>query len=411
MFSVFLSDAQELIQSYYYADGYAVLPKMLLERKNDIVIPFSITKNKEKKAGILYMNKNNSIKEAILFEGKDNYVINEIIESKNGNLLVSAEGYSEEGQESLYFIELNQNGIINDFVFNEDGNELDPFAILELGENIVIGGFVKNRELVSNSFYNMYSEKQMIYVAEFTKSGKKIWSKGFDLVGYEKGICNQMIKQDNGIVLLCHANKIGEQMAPLLINIDFKGNIKNIVELGISGNIVIGSRIVNVNNQTKLVGSYINDVSYLFNYLFNENLKVVESSEYIMPGRILINSFNKNTIFGSIFKDKTYNNLVINFTNNSCIISEFGSEKTDMLIGKAQKSFFGYRIGNANDIASSIMIFKNIDSFLLIGKQKSNLFVNDNIKYNIETKFIKSNINKGVSKLKVISVSDNFIKF
>ena len=82
-----------------------------------------------------------------------------------------------------------------------------------------------------------------------------------------------------------------------------------------------------------------------------------------------------------------------------------------MLIGKAQKSFFGYRIGNANDIASSIMIFKNIDSFLLIGKQKSNLFVNDNIKYNIETKFIKSNINKGVSKLKVISVSDNFIKF
>ena len=123
MFSVFLSDAQELIQSYYYADGYAVLPKMLLERKNDIVIPFSITKNKEKKAGILYMNKNNSIKEAILFEGKDNYVINEIIESKNGNLLVSAEGYSEEGQESLYFIELNQNGIINDFVFKVSSPE------------------------------------------------------------------------------------------------------------------------------------------------------------------------------------------------------------------------------------------------------------------------------------------------
>ncbi len=410
MFSVFLSDAQELIQSYYYNDGYAVLPKMLLERKNDIVIPFSITKSKEKKAGILYMNKNNSIKEAILFEGKDNYVINEIIESKNGNLLVSAEGYSEEGQESLYFIEMNQNGIINDFVFNEDGNELDPFAILELGENIIIGGFVKNRELVSNSFYNMYSEKQMIYVAEFTKSGKKIWSKGFDLVGYEKGICNQMIRQDNGIVLLCHANKIGEQMAPLLINIDFKGNIKNIVELGISGNIVIGSRIVNVNNQTKLVGSYTNDVSYLFNYLFNENLKIVESSEYIMPGRILINSFDGNTIVGSIFKDKTYNNLVINFTNNSCVINEFGSEKTDMLIGSSGESFFGYKIGNVIDVVSSIMIFKNIDSFLLIDKQKGKLFINDNIKYNIEAKFIKSNINKGVSKLKALSVSEKFME-
>tara|TARA_B110000879_G_scaffold185014_1_gene245065 strand:+ start:938 stop:2200 length:1263 start_codon:yes stop_codon:yes gene_type:complete len=410
MFSVFLSDAQELIQSYYYADGYAVLPKMLLERKNDIVIPFSITKNKEKKAGILYMNKNNSIKEAILFEGKDNYVINEIIESKNGNLLVSAEGYSEEGQESLYFIELNQNGIINDFVFNEDGNELDPFAILELGENIVIGGFVKNRELVSNSFYNMYSEKQMIYVAEFTKSGKKIWSKGFDLAGYEKGICNQMIKQDNGIVLLCHANKIGEKMAPILINIDFKGNIKNIVEVGISNNIVIGSRIVNINNQTKLVGSYMNNVSYLFNYLFNENLKVIESSEYIMPGRILINSFDANTIVGSIFKDKTYNNLVINFTDNSCIVNEFGSDKTDMLIGKVGKSFFGYKIGNINNVISRVMIFNNIDSSLPIDKQKGKLFVNDNIKYNIETKFIKSSINKGVAKVKRLNVSDKFMR-
>ena len=144
-FCVFFSNAQELVQSYYYDDGFAILPKMILERQNDIVIPFSITRNEEKKAGILYLNKDNSINDAILFEGKDNYVINEIIESKNGNLLVSAEGYSKEGQESLYFIELNESGIINDFVFNEGGNELDPFAILELSENIIIGGFVKRR--------------------------------------------------------------------------------------------------------------------------------------------------------------------------------------------------------------------------------------------------------------------------
>ncbi|MBT5353902.1 MAG: hypothetical protein HOL56_02280, partial [Flavobacteriales bacterium] len=73
IFTIQLS-AQDIMKSYSYSDGYAVLPKMLLERKNDIVIPFSITKNKEKKAGVLYMNKDNSIKDAILFEGKDNYV-------------------------------------------------------------------------------------------------------------------------------------------------------------------------------------------------------------------------------------------------------------------------------------------------------------------------------------------------
>ena len=84
--------------------------------------------------------------------------------------------------------------------------------------------------------------------------------------------------------------------------------------------------------------------------------------------------------------------------------------KTDMLIGRARKSFFGYKIGNVNNVVSSIMIFKNIDSFLLIDKQKGKLFVNDNIKCNIETKFIKSNINKGVSKLKALSVSEKFME-
>ena len=115
MFSVFLSDAQELVQSYYYTDGYSIIPKMVLERENDNVIAYSITKNEEKKAGVLYINKDNTIKDAILFQGADSYVINEIIEADDGNLLISAEGYSPEGQESLYFIELEDNEIVNEF--------------------------------------------------------------------------------------------------------------------------------------------------------------------------------------------------------------------------------------------------------------------------------------------------------
>jgi hypothetical protein len=408
-FLMSIVSAQELVQSYYYNDGYGILPRTPLERGKDIVIPFSITKNQDKKAGILYLNKDNSIKNAILFEGKDNYVINEIIESKNGNLLVSAEGYSQEGQESLYFIELNKYSIVNDFIFNENGNELDPFAILELGDNVLIGGFVKSRELVSSSFYNMYSEKQMIYVAEFTKNGQKKWSKGFDLVGYEKGICNQMSRKDNNIFLLCHANKIGEKMAPILIKIDLQGNIIKIVEIGKLNTIVIGSKIANVDNQIKLVGSYTHNQSYLINYVFDKNLKLVESSEYVMPGRILINYFDNNIILGSVFKDNSYNNLVVNFTNNSCSINEFGSEKTDMLTGKSGENLFGYKIGNHKDVISSIMIFKDFLPDSSIKKEKSSLFINYTIKYTIKNKFIKSSINKGVSKLKVRYVSDKFI--
>lgn len=408
-FLLSIASAQKLVKSYHYSDGYGIIPKSPLERDKDIVIPFSITKNQDKKPGILYLNKDNSIKNAILFEGKDNYVINEIIESKNGNLLVSAEGYSEEGQESLYFIELNKSTIVNDFIFNENGNELDPFAILELGDNILIGGFIKSRELVSSSFYNMYSEKQMIYVAEFTKNGQKKWSKGFDLIGYEKGICNQMIRKDNNIFLLCHANKIGEKMAPILIKIDLQGNINKIIEIGKLNTIVIGSKIANLDNQIKLVGCYSNDESYLINYMFDKNLKLIESLEYKMPGRFLINYFNNNIILGSVFKDNSYNNLVVNLTNNSCNIHQFGSEKTEMLIGKSRGNFFGYKIGNYKNIISSIMIFKTFLPDFSINKKKGSLSINDQIKYTLKSKFIESSINKGVSKVKVRNVSDKFL--
>ena len=54
MFSVIFTQAQELVNSYYYADGYSIIPNSILEREHDIVVPYSITKNNEKKAGILY---------------------------------------------------------------------------------------------------------------------------------------------------------------------------------------------------------------------------------------------------------------------------------------------------------------------------------------------------------------------
>ena len=171
IFTVQLS-AQDIMKSYSYSDGYSIVPNSVLELHNETIIPYTITKDDEKKSGIIFMNKDNTIKDMILFQGDGDYVINDVIKAEDGNLLVSAEGYSEEGQESLYFLEIDNGKIVNDFIFNEGGNELDPFAILELGNNILVGGFVKSRKLISNVFYNMFSETQMIYVGEFTKSGK-----------------------------------------------------------------------------------------------------------------------------------------------------------------------------------------------------------------------------------------------
>ena len=144
LFSYLLS-AQDLLRTYSHIDGYNIIPKLILERKNDVVIPYYITKGEYKKAGVLFLDKSMNIDDVILFEGDGAYVINDIKESSSGNLLVSAEGYSDQGQESVYFLELNNKKIINEFIFNEDGNELDPFTIVEAQEDIIIGGFIKSR--------------------------------------------------------------------------------------------------------------------------------------------------------------------------------------------------------------------------------------------------------------------------
>ena len=87
LFSLQLS-SQEVLKSYIYSDGYSIIPRSILQFPDEFIIPYSITKNEEKKAGILYLNKDNTINQAILFEGKDDYVINQIIPSSiNNNLL------------------------------------------------------------------------------------------------------------------------------------------------------------------------------------------------------------------------------------------------------------------------------------------------------------------------------------
>jgi hypothetical protein len=68
--------AQDVVSSFYYTDGYSIIPKSVNQFADCIVIPFSITKNSEKKAGIMFLNNDNSIKDVILFEGEDDYVIN-----------------------------------------------------------------------------------------------------------------------------------------------------------------------------------------------------------------------------------------------------------------------------------------------------------------------------------------------
>ena len=202
--------SQKLLDSFYHTNNQSIIPKSVTEYNNQIAIPYTLIGNSTRLPGIAFFE-NRNIVNAVAFEGDNEYVINQVLVSESGNLLVSAEGYSYSGQESMYFMELENEQIINEFIFNENGNELDPFAIEESNEGVFVAGFLKERELVNNSFFNMYSEEQLIYVGEFKKSGEKIWSNSIKIDGYNTAICNAMLKLSDHLVLLCHAQNTNQQ--------------------------------------------------------------------------------------------------------------------------------------------------------------------------------------------------------
>ena len=61
---------------------------------------------------------------AVAFEGDNEYVINQVLASKAATFLVSAEGYSYSGQESMHFMELENEQIINEFILTKTETNL-----------------------------------------------------------------------------------------------------------------------------------------------------------------------------------------------------------------------------------------------------------------------------------------------
>jgi hypothetical protein len=252
----------------------------------------------------------------------------------------------------------------------------------------------------------------MIYVGEFTKSGKKIWSKGIDLDGYEKGICNSMLKLKDGILLLCHANKIGENMSPFLLKIDNKGNVKDIVQLYNDKFITIGSILQISDDIFEIIGSYsFRDKHFLFSTLFSSDLEIVKSSEYEIPYRLMINGITKEgNIYGAVLKDEGgYNNAIITRDNGEYSFVEFGTVKSDFIFGQSKDFIFSYSFGSSSEHTSTINFMKNDVNIHgeVLEKTVKRLKTNYKFKIDYHTDFIKSNINKGVGKLKIITVRNN----
>lgn len=403
----FFVSAQDLIKSYSHLDGYSIIPKLVLERQNDIVVPYYITKGDEKKAGILFLDKAFNINDAILFEGEGAYVINDLKESLNGNLLVSAEGYSPQNQESIYFIELKGKEIVNEFIFNENGNEVDPFSIIEVDNHVIFGGFVKIRKLIGNSFYNIYSEDQMMYISRFTKDGEKQWSNAIDLDGYNQEICNKVVFLNNNLFLLSHAHEIDGNISPFLVKMNTKGEFIKMIKLSNKDNIIGISDLVSHNNQLLISGTYKdNNTEYYYNAKISENLVINDANSFILPSRIVLSDsyiYNDTKhVYGTLFTDNnSYNYLFMKDYISKVEYQQSGTPRMDYLIGQYDNKFIGYSSGNNNDYRADIVVLKNIISDpVTLEEAPSFLLESSNFtKYNIITDFDVSSVNSGCKQI------------
>ena len=149
-----------------------------------IIIPSSFaslvlgeTIKEDKKRILLYsIDANGNIIWSKTLSAKDPLVINDALKTKNGYVL-AGENYVN-NREALLLIDTDSTGNPNWVAnFNEDGNEIEPYAIESTPSAYYIGGFTKLATLSVNSFYNFSIENQYPYLLKTSKEGKKIWSK------------------------------------------------------------------------------------------------------------------------------------------------------------------------------------------------------------------------------------------
>jgi len=155
--------------------------KVLVPNKQGALIFGEHSKNDKKELLIYQTNNQNELMWSKSISAKDPLVINDALATRNGGYVLAAENYIN-NRESLLLINLDENGEENWVsTFNEEGNEVEPYAIEASPTAYYIGGFTKLKTLTVNSYYNFSVEKQFPYLLKTSLDGKKIWAKQIQL--------------------------------------------------------------------------------------------------------------------------------------------------------------------------------------------------------------------------------------
>ena len=129
------------------------------------------------------------------YGGSISYAVNDWSITNDGGFILSAEQYYQNDIETLYLMQLdNQGNLMWSNLFNEGGNEVEGLSINQAQNGgFIVTGLIKQRSLVSDVFFTMKQEKQFMYMLKIDNKGKKEWSKKFNYDGGTLATGNKVI--------------------------------------------------------------------------------------------------------------------------------------------------------------------------------------------------------------------------
>ncbi len=385
--------------------------KVLIPNKDGALIFGEQSKADKKELLIYQTDKQNALIWAKSISAKDPLVITDVVRSNSGGYVLAAENYIN-NRESLLLIDLNQNGEENWVsTFNEEGNEVEPYAIAATPSAYYIGGFTKLATLSVNSYYNFSIEKQYPYLLKSSLDGKKVWSKQIQLDNKNVvGDIRDIAIVNNDIVFIANVYNPESKTKSLtnyLIKIDEKGNViwsKSIQDKGIE---LLKIKIDESNNiylaGKKTISDKNTDVSLM--KLTSEGKitwsKTIGNQGFEIP--IDLTSHNKEIYLSisttSFDKNNRSQSLILKINHNGNIISNSAIKNMDFSKIASLKYF-----ENKLYFSGSFIKITNHIEMKSISGTIDNLQSNNNLKLttnNDNIDFVNSSINFVSIKMEV----------
>ena len=154
--------------------------KVLLSSNSQFLLLGETIENDKKSILFTRVDAKGNVIHSKILSANDPLVVVDAMPTNDGFLL-TAENYVQ-SRESLMLVNTDNTGNVNWVrTNNENGNEVEPYAMAKSGEHYFIGGFTKIATVSVNSFYNYKVEEQFPYLLKIDSKGKKIWSKQIKL--------------------------------------------------------------------------------------------------------------------------------------------------------------------------------------------------------------------------------------